>query len=52
MISGSKNVYNDKLDDLVNIYNNTYQHNQNEANQSEVKHIYFDFVVKRWRKRT
>ena len=31
MTSISKNVYIDKLDDIVNEYNNTYQNNSNET---------------------
>ena len=49
MTSVSKNVYIDKLDDIVNKYNNAYHRtmkpenedeNENEACWCKVKHIY------------
>ena len=41
MTSISKNMHVDKLDDIVNKYNNTHhQYNQNEALSFKVKHIY------------
>ena len=40
MTSISKNIYIDKLDDIVNKYNITSGHNQNETCCFKIKHIY------------
>ena len=39
MTSTSKNVYIDKLDDIVNKYNNTYH--KTVVNQCKSKHVYW-----------
>ena len=41
MNSVSKNIHIDKLDDIVNTYNNTYQKNYNETCWCKTKHIYW-----------